>query len=128
MRRRAVAALALYYAITGAWPLVHLPSFEAVTGPKTDRWLVKMVGALAVANGAALAFGLRRPRVAPETVALGVASAAAFCAIDVTYVARGRIRPVYLGDAAVEAVLAALLLGPDAAPNESEERRGRDAN
>jgi hypothetical protein len=46
-RRRLIAFQAAYYLATGLWPLVHLPSFEAVTGPKTDDWLVHMVGLLA---------------------------------------------------------------------------------
>jgi hypothetical protein len=25
-----------FYLLTGVWPLVHMPSFLAVTGPKTD--------------------------------------------------------------------------------------------
>ena len=25
-----------YYLVTGLWPLVHLASFEAITGPKVD--------------------------------------------------------------------------------------------
>jgi hypothetical protein len=25
-----------YFLVTGVWPLVHMPSFLAVTGPKTD--------------------------------------------------------------------------------------------
>lgn len=37
---------AVYYFVTGAWVLVHLQSFMAVTGPKTDLWLVKIVGLL----------------------------------------------------------------------------------
>ena len=106
--------MAAYYTATGAWPLVHMRSFEAVTGPKTDRWLVKMVGALALANGAVLAFGARRETVQPETVLLAVCSALAFSAIDVVYVTRGRIAPVYLGDAAVELALAALITAGEA--------------
>ena len=116
MRRRALIALAAYYAVTGLWPIVSMRSFEAVTGPKTDRWLVKMVGALAMANAGALAFGLRRENVAAETIALGVMSAIAFAAIDITYVARRRIRPVYLADAAVEMLLATLLLSAEETP------------
>jgi hypothetical protein len=38
-------------ALGGLWPLVHLSSFEAVLGPKTDRWLVKTVCGLLIANG-----------------------------------------------------------------------------
>ncbi len=110
MRRRALAAMAAYYVATGAWPIVHMRSFEAITGPKVDRWLVNMVAALAVANGVALAVGARRDDPSAETVALAVTSALAFTAIDVVYVARGRIRPIYLGDAAVELALCAAVV------------------
>ncbi len=113
MRRRALAALAAYYAVTGVWPIAHMRSFETVTGPKTDTWLVNMVAALALANGTALAFGLRREKISTETTALAVCSALAFAAIDVVYVARGRIRPIYLGDAAVELALAAAIVAGD---------------
>ena len=110
MRRRALIAMAAYYIATGAWPIAHLPSFEAVTGPKVDKWLVKMVGALAVANGVALAFGARRDEPSDETIALAVCSALAFAAVDVIYVTRGRIRPVYLADAAAELALGAAVV------------------
>ena len=104
--------MAAYYLATGLWPLLDMRSFELVTGRKTDRWLVKMVGALAAANGFALAVGAARERPARETLALGLGSAFAFTAIDVVYVARRRIRPIYLGDALVElALIAALLTG-----------------
>jgi hypothetical protein len=53
---------AIYYLFTGIWPLVHLASFEAVTGPKTDDWLVQTVGVLAAVIGAALFIGSRHDR------------------------------------------------------------------
>jgi hypothetical protein len=102
--------MAVYYAITGVWPIVHMRSFEAITGPKTDKWLVNTVGALALANGVALAFGARRETIAPETIALAVCSATAFAAVDLVYVSRGTIRPVYLADAAIELALAAAIV------------------
>ena len=40
-----------YYLIMGAWPLVSLETFEMVTGPKTDHWLVQTVGALVAFGG-----------------------------------------------------------------------------
>jgi hypothetical protein len=40
------------YAATGTLPLVHLRSFEAVTGPKRDHWLVRTVGLMAAVMGA----------------------------------------------------------------------------
>src|SRR5829696_5208138 len=40
--------------VGGVWPLLHTGSFEAVFGPKTDRWLVKTVaGLLTVRPGSA---------------------------------------------------------------------------
>jgi hypothetical protein len=102
-RRRLLALQAAYYGVTGLWPVVHLPSFEAVTGPKVDEWLVHTVGLLAVAIGAALAVAAARDRArAPETVVLAVGSALAFAGIDLWYGLGGRIPPVYLADAAVE--------------------------
>lgn len=51
--------------------------------------------------------GYRR-RVTPEVALLAAGSAAGLAAIDIVYVARRRIRPVYLLDAAAEAGLIAL--------------------
>jgi hypothetical protein len=109
-RRAATLGMACYYTATGVWPLVHIESFEAVTGPKTDRWLVRTVGALALANGIALAIGARLREPSIETQALALLSSAAFATVDVTYVGAGRIRPVYLADAVAEIAFAVALL------------------
>lgn len=98
---------------SGVWPIVHMRSFEWITGPKTDHWLVKMVGALAVADGVVLGRAARRETVSPDAVTLSVATAAAFAAVDIIYVAQGRIRPIYLADAVLEAVMIALILGSE---------------
>src|SRR5215207_8935539 len=68
---------AIFYIVTGVWPFVSMRSFEAVTGPKVDRWLVKTVGALVAVIGCALAFGSRRQQLAPELVLVAAGSAAA---------------------------------------------------
>ncbi|MBV9438640.1 MAG: hypothetical protein JOZ24_01475, partial [Candidatus Eremiobacteraeota bacterium] len=60
-----------------------------------------------------LAFGARRENVGAETVVLAVCGALAFSAIDVVYVTRGRISPIYLADAAAELALAAAVLAGD---------------
>ena len=109
MLRPILRGQALYYLGTGLWPLVSLRTFELVTGPKTDDWLVRMVGLLAAAIGAALWAGARRSVVAGEIVLLAAGSAASFAAIDLTYVLAGRIPPIYLADAAVEVGLVAAL-------------------
>jgi len=108
-RRTIIASMAAYYGVTGAWPLIHMRSFEAVTGRKTDHWLVHMVGALAMANGLALGAGLMRRKPDAGTYALAIGSLVAFAAIDVTYVLRGTISAIYLGDAALELLFGAAL-------------------
>jgi hypothetical protein len=112
-RRRAasrlVVAVALaqggYDALTGLWPLVGIRTFERVTGPKVDRWLIQTVGVLVLAVGASLGLAGARRRVTPELALLAASSAAGLAAIDAVYVARRRIAPIYLLDALPEAVL-----------------------
>lgn len=97
---------ALYYLATGLWPLIHLDSFLAVTGPKTDLWLVRTVGVLVAVIGAALAVSAVR-RLSPEVVTLAVGSAVGLTAIDLIYVSLRVIPPVYLLDAVGEIALLA---------------------
>ena len=97
-----------FYAATGLWALIDLDSFMAVTGPKTDHWLVKTVGILVTVIGAVLLLSWRRGAVPAEVVLLAVGSALSLAAIDVVYVSGGVISPIYLLDAAAEVGLALL--------------------
>jgi hypothetical protein len=106
MDERTLAVLqGSYYAATGVWPLVSMRTFEAVTGPKTDRWLVNTVGLLvAVIGGALITSGLRRgPSNDLRWIAAG--SAIALGGVDTYYALNGRISKVYLLDALAEAGL-----------------------
>jgi hypothetical protein len=107
--RAAQIALAqgAYYSGTGLWPLLSMRSFEGVTGPKRDHWLVKTVGMLVTAVGLTLMRAGHRGRVHPDVSLLAGLSAAALAAIDLVYVSRRRISPVYLLDALPEVCLAA---------------------
>jgi len=87
---------------TGLWPVFHRRSFETVTGPKTDFWLVRTVGLLIATSGAVMGMAGWKKRVTPETRALGIGIAASLAAIDIIYVLKKRISPIYLIDAAVE--------------------------
>ena len=113
---------ATYFAVTGIWPLLDMRSFQAVTGPKLEHWLVKTVGASVGAIGASLWSAARRTPVREETVVLGIGSSAVLGIVDVWYVARGRISPVYLVDAAAQAALiagwAAVLRARSGAPTD----------
>ena len=92
----------LFYLATGIWPLLDIVSFQVVTGPKIDLWLVRTVGVLVTVVGAVLIAASRTRRVTPEIVMLAVGSALGLAAIDLRYALAGRISTVYLADAAVE--------------------------
>lgn len=98
-------AQASYDLLTGLWPLVSIRTFQRVTGPKVDLWLVKTVAVLVLAIGGTLAVAGLRRRVTLETAVLGAGSAAALAIVDVVYVAKRRIAPIYLADALAEAAL-----------------------
>src|SRR4051794_41879631 len=93
MRRSTVAAgHGLANIAGGLWPLVHLRSFEAALGPKTDIWLVRTVAGLLIANGvvqvgaaggSADALALARR--------LGIGTAVTLGGVDVVYASTGRV-------------------------------------
>jgi hypothetical protein len=104
--RRAPLVQGAYFLVSGAWPIVHLRSFEAVTGPKREPWLVRTAGGLIAVIGASLIAGAReRPSRALRV--LGIGSAAVLGAIDVVYTGRRRISPIYLADALIQAAIVA---------------------
>ena len=98
----------VYFLVTGLWPLVHLPSFMAVTGPKTDKWLVRTVGLLIVAIALEMGTSLIwQSGLSIETRVLAISSALALAGVDIVYVARGVIAKIYLADAVAELALVA---------------------
>ena len=104
MTRIVLFCQGLYYVLSGFWPLVSMSTFEAVTGPKTDDWLVHSVGLLLGAIGAALLLGARRAAPGAETLTLALGAALALIAVEVFYVASETISSIYLIDAALEAI------------------------
>jgi hypothetical protein len=109
-RATILEAQGAYYIASGLWAVVDRQGFERVTGPKTDYWLVRTVGLLAAGIGLTLLLGARGGRPSSETRVLGVVAGASFAAVDLVYVARRRISPVYLADAGVHGLLAAYAL------------------
>jgi hypothetical protein len=101
-------AQGLYYLLTGVWPLISIRTFQEVTGPKQDLWLVKTVGVLIMVIGGVLLVAAARWQPSLEVALLAVGSAVGLTCIDVIYVAKRRIAPVYLLDAALEVPLIAL--------------------
>jgi hypothetical protein len=104
--RRLALVHGAFFIGTGVWPIIHMRSFEAATGPKLEHWLVKTMGGLIAVIGGAMIAGALDRRVPRSVCALGATSAATLAASDVIYVAKRRISSVYLADALVEVVLA----------------------
>jgi hypothetical protein len=98
-------AQGVYFVATGVWPILHLRSFEAVTGMKVDGWLVKTFGALVGAVGGALVIGAFEAPRSRMLRTLGIGSAAVLAVADVIYAGKGRIARIYLVDALVEVVI-----------------------
>jgi hypothetical protein len=88
--------------VSGLWPLVSMRTFEAVYGPKVDRWLVHTVAGLLVTVGAAQATAHTDQEVRLARI-IGVGTATTLLTVDVINVPRGRIRWTYLQDALCEA-------------------------
>ena len=79
-----------------------LPQFEAVTGPKTDTWLVKCVGGLGAAAGYAQLRAGPSEEGKEAARRIGAGTAATFAAVDLAYASTGRISRIYLLDAVLE--------------------------
>jgi hypothetical protein len=106
--RRAVPWLhSAFFVIGGLWSVLSRRSFEAVSGPKVDYWLVRTVGGLLTVVGAVIAAANHYGRLTPEIRWLATGTSGVLIAIDLVYVARRRISPVYLVDAATNLMLIA---------------------
>ena len=99
---RLAKAHGLFNVVGGAWPLVSIGTFERVTGPKVDAWLVRTVAGLMVANGLVQLRAGSSPERLGLVRELGQGTAAVLAAIDLVYASRGRISKVYLLDAVAE--------------------------
>ncbi len=93
-----------YFVITGIWPLAHMPSFLDVTGYKVELWLVETVGVLVLAIGLALLLSASRPLPPLSVITMAMVSSAGLAVIEVQYVLKGIILPIYLADVVVEVI------------------------
>lgn len=101
----------VFYFLTGVWPLLSIDSFQRVTGPKRDLWLVQTVGVVIAVIGVTLTVAGFRNAPSVEVVVLAVGAALALAAVDVIFVSLRQISPIYLADAAAEVLLAAGWVG-----------------
>jgi hypothetical protein len=113
-----------YYVTTGIWPLVHMASFEFITGRKRDRWLVQTVGVLVALIGAVqLRVTDSRPTSAIRQLSVSVALGLAM--IELYHWRRGTISVAYALDALGQLVLAAAWLLSESRPPRRDARLSR---
>lgn len=92
----------LYILVTAIWPLVDIDSFMAVTGPKTDVWLVKTVGALLLLISLSMLAQLQLKADYRLLALSGGGTAIAFIVIDFYYALNDVISDIYLADGILE--------------------------
>lgn len=92
----------VYIFLTGLWPIVDIRSFMAVTGYKTDIWLVKTVGALLLPVALTLGSYLYIPTDKRPAFVLGAGTAVAFICIDFYYALTDVISDIYMADGLAE--------------------------
>lgn len=100
----------VYWTVTGVWPLVHIPSFIWVSGPKEDLWLVRTVALLLTVVGVVLLMAGFKKRVTPEIKWLGIGGAGSMAFIDFYYALNNVIWNIYMLDGVLEIILIFLWL------------------
>jgi hypothetical protein len=80
-------------------------SFESVSGPKVDDWLVRTVGVLVTVVGLTLLSAAIKRQLGIPVVVLALGSASGLAFIDFFYAMRGVIWPIYMLDAIGELLL-----------------------
>jgi hypothetical protein len=107
--KKVLFAMSSYYLVTGIWPILHINSFMAVTGPKTDIWLVKMVGLLTISISIQIFAELKNRSAG---LRLPVTAALSYLIIDTYYALNGTISKIYLADGLLHVgFLIALFIG-----------------
>jgi hypothetical protein len=107
-----------YYVGSGLWPVLHMRSFEALTGPKTDRWLVRSYGVLTAAIGVVLLSSGRAAGPVSIAAAVGVGAPETWYAL-----VRRRLPWPYIADAVIQG---AFILGSGRSLGPICGRNGRD--
>ncbi len=108
MKRVVALVQGVYYITLGLWPLLSMSSFEAVSGPKTDHWLVRTVAILISLIGLVLLLAAMNKDMGASIRLLAIGSAAGLTFIEIFYAMRGIIWPIYMLDAIGEVVLIAM--------------------
>ena len=91
-----------YTLITAIWPLIDIGSFMAVTGSKTDIWLVKTVAVLLLPIGSLLLLNVYRPGPLLHVLLVGSSTSFGLACIDFYYSINRTISWIYAADGVLE--------------------------
>jgi hypothetical protein len=94
----------IYFLVSGIWPIISMGTFLKVTGPKTDLWLVKTVGIILALIGLVLIVAQLQAEISNSIIILAIGSALSLALVEMIYVAKRVISPIYLADAVVELI------------------------
>jgi hypothetical protein len=94
----------LYSLVTAVWPIVHIRSFIAVTGPKTDIWLVETVAVLILAIAVLLLVHLRYLLPILPVALMAITMSVGLLVIDFYYPSVYRISKIYMVDGILQMI------------------------
>jgi hypothetical protein len=93
-----------YTLITALWALIDIHSFMAVTGPKTDLWLVKTVAVLLIPISVSLILPAFFTSTIWQPLLVGLLSAIGLAIIDFYYSVNNTIDEIYMLDGILQCV------------------------
>jgi hypothetical protein len=93
--------------VGGGWPILGTKSYEKIMGHKEDMWLMTGVSLIFGVTGSAIARAAATNRITPEIAQIAIGASVAVAGVQVVNVARGRIPPTNLLDAAGHISIAA---------------------
>ena len=92
----------IYTLLTALWGLIDIKSFMAVSGPKTDIWLVKTVSVALICIALSLLTNLKSESNLAPKITLALTSALGLCFIDFYYSLNGVIWKTYQVDGVIQ--------------------------
>lgn len=101
LTRLLIGLHAAYLLIGGAWPMVHMSSFEAVTGPKDEHWLVRSVAGILLVISITLFAQLGKGRIEYAAITTAMGASFVLAVVGFITVMAGVISPIYLADGAM---------------------------
>jgi hypothetical protein len=98
----------VYTLLTAFWAIIDIDSFMAITGPKTDIWLVKTVSVILLAIGAGFIVQALVPSTPLPILIVALSSSTGLCFVDIYYTTNDVISAIYLGDAVLQVLFIAI--------------------